>query len=182
MPALEADPIPTTRRIWELANVSGRRVRFIGLYQNAAQELSLRRQLAGMSAMVGVGGIYTETETVFTQDYVEVVRSRWQAGDLVVCFREQRIGRLNRSLSDVLQSSLDVPVYVLSGMYPKKDALVNWQTQLFAWGGSIGLIAGFFLIQVRVDQVTTGWFQLALILASICLEIWMIWAWNNLFA
>jgi hypothetical protein len=182
VPCLEADPMPATRTIWELANASGRRVRFIGLYENAAQELSLRRQLAGMSAMVGVGGIYTETETVFSQDYVEVVRSRWQPGDLVVCFREQRTGRLSRPLSDVLQSSLNVPVYVLSGLYPQKNMRVNWLTQVFAWSGSIGLIAGFFLIQVRVDQVATGWIQLAMILMSISLEIWMIWAWNNLFA
>jgi hypothetical protein len=183
VPSLEGDLIPATRRIWELAHAGGKRVRFIGLYENATQELSLRRQLVGMSAMVGIGGIYTETEMVFSQDYAEVVRSHWKAGDLVVCFGEQRLGRSGRSLSDILPASLglDVPVYVLSGSYPQKDTHSNWLPQFFAWGGSIGLIAGFFLIQVRIDQVTTGWIHLALLLVSVCLEAWMIWVWNTLF-
>src|SRR5688572_9187174 len=71
VPNVEADLVPATRRVWELANAGGKRVRFIGLYENAAQELSLRRQMADMSAMMGSAGIYTETEVVAGSNWIE---------------------------------------------------------------------------------------------------------------
>ena len=51
IPSIEADLTVAIQRVWELANTGNRRVRFIGLYENVAQELTLRRQLAGISAM-----------------------------------------------------------------------------------------------------------------------------------
>jgi len=182
VPNVEADLAVATRRIWELASAGGGRVRFVGLYENVAQELILRRQLVNMSAMVGNGGrIYTETELVFGKDWVEVVRLRWQAGDMVICFAEQHIGPLNRPLSQVLQSNLDVPVYILSGLYPQNDLHSNWPTQVVAWMGSMAIIFGFFVLQVRMDHFTKNWLHIVLLLLSIPVEACMIWAWNSLF-
>jgi hypothetical protein len=182
VPNVEVDLTPATRRVWELANAGGKRVRLIGLYENTMQELSLRRQMAGMSGMMGSAGIYTETEAISGRNWIEAVRSRWQAGDLVVCFGEQRVGSLKRSLSQVLQSSLDVPIYVLSGTYLQKGLRSSLWTHLFAWTGFMTILPGFFLIQVRIHQITDGWVRLALVLTSICLEIWMLWVWNRLFS
>jgi hypothetical protein len=182
VPNVEADLAAATRRVWELANAGDGRVRFIGLYENTVQELILRRQLVNMSAMVGNGGrIYAETELVFGRDWVEVVRSRWQAGDMVMCFSEQRIGPLNRPLSQVLQSNLDVPVYILSGLDPQNDLRSSWPAPIAAWAGSIAIIFGFFVLQVRIDHLATGPVHIILLLLCIPVEVWMIWAWNSLF-
>jgi hypothetical protein len=182
VPSVEADLSAATRRVWELADAGGKRVRLIGLYESTAQELSLRRQMAGMSGMMVSAGIFTETEAIRGRNWIDAVRSRWQTGDLVVCFGEQRVGSLNRSLSDVIQSSLDVPVYVLSNTYLQKNVRPNWWAQIFAWSGFMAIIPGFFLVQVRIHQITEGGVRLALVLTSICLEIWMIWVWNKLFS
>jgi hypothetical protein len=180
VPSVDVDLTAATRRISELANAGGKRVRLMGLYENTAQELSLRRQMARMSGMMGGAGVYVETETVHGKNWIEAVRSRWYAGDMVVCFAEQHIGVLNRSLSQVLEATLQVPIYVLSKAYLQKGVRFNWWTQIIAWSGFITIIPGFFLIQVRIHQLTDGWVRLAMVLTSICLELWMIWVWNRL--
>jgi hypothetical protein len=181
VPGIEVDLATATQRIWELANTGSRRIRFIGLYENTAQELVLRRQLANMSAMVNNTGIYTETETLSGSDWIEAVRTRLHVGDLIVCFAEQRIGPLKRSVSSILQASLDVPIYILSGNYLQGNARFNWWTPIFAWGGFIAILAGFFLVQVRIHHLMGGWGRPVLVLISVCLELWMVWVWNNLF-
>jgi hypothetical protein len=179
VPHTEADLSAAIRRVWELANAGSSRVRFIGLYENAIQELTLRRQLAGMSAMLGSTGIYTETEALSGNDWAEIVRARWHAGDLVVCFADQRVGPLKRSLSSMLQSSLDVPIYILSGSYLQNNVPSNWWAGIFAWGGFIAILAGFFLLQVRIHHLMGGWNRPVLVLISVCLELWMVWVWKN---
>jgi hypothetical protein len=181
VPGVEADLTTATQRIWELANTGSRRIRFIGLYENTSQELSLRRQLANMSAMVNNTGIYTETEIISGNDWAEIVRARSHAGDLIVCFAEQRVGPLKRSLSALLQSSLDVPIYILSSTYLQNDVRFNWWTQIFAWAGFIAILAGFFLVQVRLHHLVEGWIRSTFVLISVSLELWMIWVWNELF-
>lgn len=180
VPGIEADLTTATQRIWELANAGNRRIRFIGLYENSVQELILRRQLAGMSAMVSNSGIYAETETISGNDWTEVVRTRAHGGDLIVCFSEQRVGPLKRSLSSILQASLDIPIYILSSTYLQKDVRFNWLAPIVAWGGFIAILVGFFLVQIRIHHLMAGWGRSTIVLMSVCLELWMVWVWNEL--
>lgn len=182
VPGIEADLTAATQHIWELANAGSRRIRLIGLYENSVQELILRRQLAGMSAMVSSAGIYTETETISGNNWIEVVHTCAHDGDLIVCFAEQRVGPLKRSLSSILQSSLDVPIYILSSTYLQGNVRFNWWSQIFAWGGFIAILAGFFLLQIRIHNLMGGWGRSVLVLISVCLELWMVWVWNKLFS
>lgn len=181
VPYFEADLIPATRRIWELADAMGARVQFISLYSDATQESSLRRGLTTMSAMVKDGRVSAEAEVIFGKDWVEVVRSRWQAGDMVVCFAEQHVGLLRKPLSQILQSDLNVPLYILSGLYPQNDSRSNWLAQIAAWTGSIAIIFGFFVLQVKIDHLVKDWTHIILLMLSIPVEVWMIWIWNSLF-
>lgn len=182
VPSIEADLGAATQRVWELANAGCKRVRFIGLYENAAQELTLRRQLAGMSAMVGSAGIYTETEPVSGSDWIEVVRSRSQAGDMLACLAEHRSGRLNRSVSDILRANINLPIYILSSSYIRKNTYFNWTSRLLFWPVSIATLAGFILLQTRIDRVTSGGIQTLLMLISTTLTLYMLWVWNKLFS
>ena len=181
MPYLEADLTPAARRIWELANVMGARVQLIGLYTDAAQEPSLRRGLVTVSAMVNDGKVSAETEIIFGKDWVEAVKSRWQPGDLVVCFAEQRMGLLRKPLSQILQTDLDVPLFIFSRLYPQNDSRSNWAAQIAAWAGFIAIIFGFFLLQIKIDHLAKDWTHIILPMLSIPVEVWLIWVWNSLF-
>jgi hypothetical protein len=175
---LEADPIPVTHRVWELASVIGARVKFLGLCNDASQEPGLRRSLATVSAMMRSGEVSADAEVILGRDWLEVVKSRCQPGDVVVCWNEERAGLL-RQLSQLLQSDLDVPVYVLSGLHPQNDPRPGWPARAAAWIGSIAILLGFFVLQVRIvdlakDRTTV------LQLLSLFVAAWLLWTWNRL--
>jgi hypothetical protein len=180
VPCLETDLTAVTQRVWELANATGAHVKFLGLCNDAAQEPGLRRRLVTMSAIVNYGSVSAESEVEVGSDWVEAVKSRWQAGDTVVCFAEERAGLLRRPLSQILQSDLDVPLYILSGLYSQNNMRSKWPTQAVAWIGFIAIIFSFFMLQVEISQLEQDW-TIVLELLSTAVEFWLIWVWNNLF-
>src|SRR6266498_752640 len=155
VPDLEWDYIPAIHRIWELANFQSARVMFISLCKDPKQELSLRRALVILSAMVQDGKITVEMNVEIGMNWVDVVKRNYEMGDTVVCFAEQRVGLLHKPLSQILESNLIIPVYVVSGVYlPKPKS--NRLAEVTVWLGSIGMIAGFGLLQVKIMQVSEG--------------------------
>jgi hypothetical protein len=180
VPPLEVDLSAVTRRIWELAKASGAHVQFIGLYNDPAQEPRLRRDLVTMSAMTNDDRISTDVEVVFGKDWVATIRSRWQPGDMVLCFEEQRVGLSHRPLSQMLRSDLDIPLYILTGLYPQDDPRSGWPARTAAWIGAIAIIAGFFMLQAKIGQFENGWTSI-LQLLSILVEAGLLLAWNSLF-
>jgi len=178
----DSDYATATRRIWELAIATGRRVQFIGLCKDAAQEPSLRRELVTMSALVQDGSVSAEVKVEIGTNWVSVAKRNYQTGDMIVCFAEQRAGLLQRPLSQILNSELDAPVYIITGLYHQKRLSWNWISQTLAWSGFIGIMIGFFWLQVEIDQLASGFANITLLILSIPAEIWLIWVWNNLFS
>ncbi len=181
VPSLEIDLALVTGRVWELANPTGARVQFLGLYSDPAQEPSLRRELITMSAMVNNGSVSATAEVAFGKDWVDVVKARSQTGDMIVCLAEHHVGLSRRLLSQILQSELTVPLYILSDLYPQGNVRSKWLPQIAAWAGSIAIILGFFFLQAAVVHLANDWPHTALLLISIPIEFWMILGWNSLF-
>lgn len=180
IPSLEVDLTALTHRVWELASVTGAHIKFLSLCGDMVQEPSLRRKLVTMSAIVKDDNVSADAEVIFGRNWVDAVKSRQQQGDMVVCCAEQRAGLLQKPLSQILQSDLDVPLYVLSGLYPQTDARSNWTTQAVAWIGFIVILLGFFTLQVKIDQFAKDWTMILQVLSTI-VELWLILVWNNLF-
>ena len=180
IPGIDTDFTPVVRRVWEIANVNGAHVKFISVCDDAIQESSLRRRLVTMSALVNDGRVTAEAEVIPGRDWVEAVRSRWQAGDMLVCLAGQRTGLLHKPLSQILGSDLKVPLTILSGLTPPTEARSKWYTQVIVWVGLIAIVLGFGLLQVKIYQDATAW-TTVLMLGSIGMEYWLIWLWNSLF-
>jgi hypothetical protein len=180
LPDLEWEFIPAIHRIWELANSQYACVLLISLCKDPKQELSLRRALIILCAMLQDGRIPVETKVENGTNWVDVVKRNYQADDMIVCFAEQRAGLLQKPLSQILESNLIIPVYVVSGVYiPKPKS--NRLAEVTVWLGSIGIIAGFGLLQVKIMQVSEGWFQTLLLILVVISEIWLISIWDNRF-
>ena len=180
VPDLEWKFIPAIHRIWELANSQHACVLLISLCKDSQQESSLRRALIILCAMLQDGRIPVETKVEIGMNWVDVVRRNYKTDDMIVCFAEQRAGLLQKPLSQILESNLSIPIYVVSGVYipkPKSNPLAD----VTAWLGSIGIIAGFGLLQVKMMQVSEGWFQTILLILVVISEIWLIWVWDSLF-
>ncbi len=181
MPPFDVDVATSAGRIWELANDMDATVLFLGVYNDPAQELSLRRTLVTISAMVNDDRVSTEAEVIFGNDWVEIMRSHRQPDDLVICFAEQRVGLLRKPLSQVLASDTRVPLYIFSGLYSHKDLRSIWPAQAVAWAGSIAIIFAFLLFQLKVDLPAKNSLTLLWFLLSVGVEIWVIGVWNRLF-
>lgn len=180
MPDLEWEFIPAIHRIWELANSQQSRVLLLSLCRDSRQEPGLRRALVILCAMLQDGRIPVETSVEIAANWVDVVKRNYQTGDTIVCFAEQRAGLLQKPLSQILESNLVIPVYVVSGVHiPKPKS--NRLAEVTAWLGSIGIIAGFGLLQGKIMQVSEGWFQTLLLILVVIFETWLIWLWDSRF-
>jgi hypothetical protein len=182
VPDSDLDYPAATRRVWELANNLNAHIQFIGLCKNEIQESSLRRQLIIMTALVQDGDVSAEAKVEFGNNWVDVVKSNWQAGDVIVCFAEQRAGLFYRPLSQILQSNLKIPLYILSGLYQQSLSRSNVLTYISMWIGLISILAISFLLQIQIIALPQDWAQTTLLILSVMAELWLIWVWNNLFS
>ena len=182
VPNADLDYAAAMRRVWELAGKWGAHILFIGLSKDIAEEASLRRQLVTMTAMVQDGKASAEARVEVGNNWVKVVKSCYQAGDVIVCFAEQRAGLLYRPLSQILQSNLKIPVYILSGLYAQSSSRFNRLSLIPLWAGFIGILVVAFLLQIRIISLPRDWAQTTLLILSVTAELWLIWFWNNLFS
>ncbi|HEX5840004.1 MAG TPA: hypothetical protein VFY26_19360 [Anaerolineales bacterium] len=176
-----SDYAAATAQISDLATTYGAQVLFLGLCQDASNALSLRRELVTLSALLQDARVHAETKVEIGNHWVGVVKSNLQAGDLIVCFAEQLVGRSHRPLSEMLVTNAGVPVYILSTPYSHGPAPSNWFSKIATWTGFAGIITGAFLVQTQILSVSKDWAQTTLLVISVFAELWLIWIWNSLF-
>ncbi len=178
-PDPETDIANAAQSVWNLANALGCGIQLLGLCGDETQEPSLRRQMVTLSAMLTP--IAVESRIEFGRDWLEVIRHNWQAGDVIACFAGQPSGLGNRPLSQLLAAGVDVPVHVLGGLYPEVAPRPNWLSSILVWTGSLGILAIFFWLQVKLTDLPGDWAHTALLYLSILVEVSLLWGWNTLF-
>jgi hypothetical protein len=169
-----------TRRISDLAHACRAQVLCLGLCKDTAQELSLRRELVTLSALLQDARVCAESKVEAGTNWVEAVKASYREGDMIVCFAEQRAGLFHRPLSQILASNLNAPVYILSSISPQYSSPSDWRSQVLAWAGSLGIILVFFLLQIQIASLTQDWAETTLLILSVIAEIWLIGGWNRL--
>jgi hypothetical protein len=180
VPQLEWDHIPAIHRIWDLANSQQARVLLISLCKDPSQEPSFRRALIILCAMVQDGRIPVDMHVEIGTNWVDVVKRNAQQDDMIICFAEQRVGLLQKPLSQLLESKLTIPIYIVSGVRISRPKS-SWLALVSMWFGSFAIIAGFGLLQVKIMQVSEDWFQTILLILVVIFEIWLIWIWDSWF-
>lgn len=184
IPAAELDDAELARRIGDLAATLESPVLLLGLYQHTSDEALLRRQMVTIAAVLRSHKINVKVRVEPGRDWVAAVRAVVRPGDSIACITEQEAGLPRRPLSLILSSGLGSSVHVLSlpgpvaPVPPRKSLLA----EIVAWGGVIGIVLGFFWLQVQIEQLPKDWAHGALLYLSIIVEIALIWAWNSLFA
>jgi hypothetical protein len=176
----DIDYSAATRRIWKLAKATRMHVQLLGLCKDKAEEPGLRRGLFIMASLLQDDGIFAEAKVDIGTNWVNVVKTCYEAGDVIVCFAEQRTGLLRRPLRQVLESNFKATVYILSSLALQKPKL-NMLSQVGAWLGFIGIITAFGILQTNVVGLPEGPFQNSLLMLSIIPEFWLIWVWGGWF-
>jgi hypothetical protein len=178
VPGPEADLTSVTRRVWDLAHATGAQVLFLGLCNNIADELVLKRTLVTASALMNSGGIASDSEIVVSRNWLDVVAERLQPRDMIVCSQVPGSGPHQKALHPILQADLGVPLYILSGTPTRDAARPRWLTAAAAWIGSLAIIIAFFSLQVKIDQLAGEW-SILLQLLCIAIEFALIWTLNK---
>ena len=170
-----------TRQISDLATTCGAQVLFLGICNEAAQKLRLRRELATLSALLADTNVSVEAKMESGTNCVDVVKCNYRVGDMIVCLAEQRTGLLHKPLSQILESTLGAPVYILSGPAPERRSHPNWLSGVIVWGVSIGILVATFLLQIQITSMPESWAQTTLLILSVIAEFWLLWLWNRLY-
>jgi hypothetical protein len=123
-----------------------------------------------------------DTVVAHGRTWAKAIFPLWKPGDLIVCHAEQtlKVGFSKRQALHVgLVSEFHRPVYVLSGLYTEtKTPRSKWLGQIPYWLILLTIIAGFFLIESRVDQAGTGWMEKTIFGLLFLIEVGLIWIWN----
>lgn len=181
LPEAELDTTIIAQKIWALADSLKSHVQFIGISKDMAREPALRRQLTTLSALVRDDRIVVESKLEFGGNWLKVLQSDFQEGDVIACFAEQRSGLARRPLSQVLESKLHTTIYILSGLYHEDRFRFKRRFEAMAWTGSIGIILGLSWLQMKLIHLPQDWAHTSLLYASFLVELWLVWMWNSLF-
>jgi hypothetical protein len=180
-PASEKDTPDLEHRIWEIARSMKLNVLLFSLITDFEEESQLRRKLVTMAAIIKDPYVSTEIMIEHGGDWVKQVRKVWRKGDIVACYAGQKVGIIRKSLDQILRSSLETPVYILSNYQPVKNRKSTFLSRVFFWLGSMAIIGGFLWAEVNIVQLPEEWTHTTLIYICIFVEVALIWLWNSLF-
>lgn len=170
----------TARKILEAAEVFNSRIHLLGLYTDKLQESSLRRQLAMLSALIQDANVPVEFTVDSDKNWLAIVKSNWREGDMLACFAGQRAST-GRSLPGLLiESNFPATVYVIGGEFQTEQTKPDRRSTVLVWAGSIGILLGFFWLQVKIDQALSNWLGMVMLILSVLVEAWLLWVWNGM--
>lgn len=181
LPATDTEPPNLSHRIWELAQTHKLKVLLFSLSNDYEEEAQLRRKLIALAAVIRDPYVSTDLLIGHGRNWVKQVKKIWQAGDVVACYAGQKVGLLQKPLDQLLRSSLDAPIYILSDYQPARNPNSKLISQASGWLGSLVIIGGFLWAEVRIVLLPQDWAHSALIYACVFVEIILIWLWNYLF-
>ncbi len=181
LPATDSDAPNLSHVIWELAQTHKLNVLLISLSNDFEEESQLRRKLITMAAIIRDPYVSTDILIGHGRNWVKQVKKIWQAGDVVACYAGQKVGLLRKPLDQLLRSSLDAPIYILSDYQSARNPNSKLISQASGWLGSLAIIGGFLWAEVKIIQLPQDWAHSVLIYACVFVEVILIWLWNFLF-
>ncbi|HEX2996525.1 MAG TPA: hypothetical protein VHP14_16990 [Anaerolineales bacterium] len=177
----DVDCARITRRICKLATETKSDVQLLGLCKDPAQELVLRRELVTVSALIQDVRIYSEVKIEVGTNWLDAVKRNYQDGDAIVCLTDLSIGIRQRPFSQILESTLKAPIYILSEKKPTQSRS-SILSQVLAWSGFLAIIVGFFILQVKLVQLSKDWTQTVILILLLIPEFGALWLWNLIFS
>jgi hypothetical protein len=181
-PASESNSPDLAHRIWEIARSLKANVLLLSITNDYAEEARLRRNLITLAAVIKDPDVATDILIGHGHDWMRHIKTVWQAGDVVACYEDQKVGLMHKPLDQVVRSNLGAPIYLLSGYQPNRNPSLTFVLQASAWLGSLAIIGGFLWAEVNIVQLPEDWTHTVLIYGCIFIEVILILLWNSLFS
>ncbi|MCE9646169.1 MAG: hypothetical protein K8S20_09240 [Chloroflexi bacterium] len=180
-PSSEKETPDLEHRIWEIARSMQLNVLLLSLTTDYEEESQLRRKLVTMAAIIKDPNVSAEIMIEHGNDWIKYVQKTWRKGDIVACYAGQKVGFIRKSLDQVLRSSLETPIYILSDYRTVNNPKSTFISRAFFWLGSMAIIGGFLWAEMNIVQLPEEWTHTTLIYVCIFVEVALIWLWNSLF-
>lgn len=177
----DSDCTTATRRIWDLAKETNSSVQLLGLCRDLDQELTLRRELATVSALIRAAKVPVDMRIEIGNNWLDVVQHNYEEGDMIVCIVDELVGFRKRPLSQIMESTLHAPIYILTEQRPHGIRTIGL-SRVALWLGFVLIVVSFFMLQIRIIQLPQDGFQSLLLILLLIPEFWLIYAWNSLFS
>ncbi len=175
-----SDPAALARRILALSPDVTTPVLLAGVTSTWDKEYELRRSLVTVESFLGAQGRRVELWSDSGHGWLGRLAAQCERTDLICCYEELDSTPWKQPLSDVIAGALHMPVRDLTDLLGRPQSTLRILPQAAAWLGSVALIAGFGVLQVRVVTEVLGWAQGVLLLLTAGAEISLIWLWNAL--
>lgn len=156
-------------RLEPLAASGDRPVVFVGLAETAEAEARLRRRFAGY----GNDAVSRQLVVVRATDWSTAIDAVHQDGDVIV-FPSSDLSL--PATMPTARASLAISPLAHAIRGPWLNRLVG---SVLEWAGPLLIVAGFFFVQVRIDQAVTGAVHSVLLAASVLVEIAVLWRWEQ---
>jgi hypothetical protein len=167
-------------RIHLMAQVRMQDVLLMGKRSEAVTEAQLRRSLALLAAFLHDAGIRVEIQVESDMTWIPALRALVRDTDCLACRVSEDQPAEAARLIELLANQFQRPVYAFvdagNGILGKPAA--GWR--IVPWLGSVAIIIGFFGLQVWLSQQGEGAAYSGWLLASVPVEIGLIWLFNGL--
>jgi hypothetical protein len=184
VPDRDVDQAALARRIWNLAAPNKLAVLYLGLTTSSSEEPRARRQLASIAALTRDDWVKVSTTLVVETDWVQALRLRLGAEDVIVCHAEQILPgwRGARPLGHALCEILQTPVHLLEGFYAGDPAQPAHPTAAIVfWAGAVAILGLAFWLQLQINALPKNWAESALMVISVVAECGLIGLWSRVF-
>ena len=183
IPLLDADieNSQLAQRIYRLAISMHSHVLLIGISPNHFEEASVRRQLVALAADIQERNVYVDTLILGGVSWMKKMEEIISPGDMIVIQAKEELSTEGRSRSHNFASRFQAPIYILSALKLPRSKHHGILSQFIIWLVAIGIMAGFFLIQVKIGLLPKDWAHTTLLGVSVLIEFGLIMVWNSMF-
>jgi hypothetical protein len=156
---------------------------FVRLSSNPGGDWQAYSQLGELAGRAHHLNLTPRTQLLPSSSWLGVVRQVVQPGDLVVCHVDQAPGRWpwqRGRLAPLLAAKVDVPVYILSGLYESSQRCANWLVRLAYEGALLVIVGGFSWLELQADMTMVNPAKALVLILLFWSELGLIFAWNLL--
>ena len=184
VPDLDIDEVDLAQRVLSLTEPRGLPVLYLGISAQSIRESLIRRRLATLAAITRDNRIQVETRYLPAHSWLEAIQATCWPGDLIVAPPERALTLQSNGYRSGRKAWLALaraPVHILpdSVFATRPDRGRRLKGFVF-WPISLAILAGFFWLQVQIDQATSGSVQIILLSVSVLAEGGLLLLWHAL--
>ena len=178
IPENDFDENKLSQSIWNLAAPGALAVSIVALSSLPSAENFLRRRLATIATNTRDSSVRVSTKILPGNNWIQAVKDILQPGDLVICLENHVIinwGVIRRPVGIEISSSLNIPVYMITGFRLGPTVYRSWVKEAATWLVAFGIIGLFTWLQILIDQAIQGWQSDLILIITVIFEALLIW-------